>query len=428
MFIRYTIVSSSKKFLFREDGGDKVLMIETNFTSNTDQHFARAASTTICKPHERIMFLKTHKTGSSTITNILNRFGNKRNLSFALPTNRISFAWPNRFRTNTMIPLYSNPHILCNHARYSKPSLHHIFPKESSKYITILRDPVQQYESIYVYMKLWEGLNIHGGGNHVLMLDRYLQNVTDTKSAKMDAKLGSRLLRNPLLFDLGLDFRYYQDLNAVWNYISFLEKEFDLVMIMEYFDESVVLLKRLLCWELEDVVFFKLNERLEKDKRNFTERIEENIRSWNQADLMLYKHFNKTFWKKIAEQGADFYEDLAQFREKQREVFHLCVESTATAKAYTGKFVKGYRIRTHLSSQTFQYCTNIIKGELDFIEENIAVQKRRQELIDHPGEFEDIFDKENDWSKSKDLLHHPLLSPINDTKEDMNSPAENTER
>lgn len=30
---------------------------------------------------------------------------------------------------------------------------------------------------------------------------------------------------------------------------------------MEYFDESLVLLKRELCWDLDDVVYFKLNQR-----------------------------------------------------------------------------------------------------------------------------------------------------------------------
>lgn len=49
------------------------------------------------------------------------------------------------------------------------------------------------------------------------------------------------------MFDLGLSYRYFQNYTAVKNYINFLNKEFDLVMIMDYFDESLVLLKRLLC-------------------------------------------------------------------------------------------------------------------------------------------------------------------------------------
>lgn len=394
------------------------MMLKDNITLKDEQTTKQTTTSVRCITKKRIMFLKTHKTGSSTITNILNRFGNKYNLSFALPTNKISFAWPHRFRTITMMPLYGKPHILCNHARYNKPPLHHLFPKDKSAYITILRDPIQQYESIYIYMKLWEGLKIDGGGDHVLILDKYLQNVTSVKSARLDGKLASRLLRNPMLFDLGLDFRYYQDMTAVWKYIKFLEKEYDLIMIMEYFDESVVLLKRILCWELEDIVHFKLNERLDRDKRNFSERIEKNIKSWNKADFMLYDYFNKTLWTKIAKEGPDFYEDLAQFRQLQKEIFDTCVVSTSQAKAYTGKYVKGYRLRQDLSKNTRMSCRNIIKGELTFMEENIEIQKKRQELIDHPGEFVDIFDKDNDWEKAKDLEHVPIRWPSNDTTKD----------
>ena len=65
------------------------------------------------------------------------------------------------------------------------------------------------------------------------------------------------LARNPTMFGFGLDYQFYQNLTAVKQYIAFLEKEFDLVMIMEYFEESMVLMKCLLFWEFED--FFTLN-------------------------------------------------------------------------------------------------------------------------------------------------------------------------
>jgi len=38
-----------------------------------------------CTPKSNIFFLKTHKTGSSTVQNLLLRYGDKNNLTFALP-------------------------------------------------------------------------------------------------------------------------------------------------------------------------------------------------------------------------------------------------------------------------------------------------------------------------------------------------------
>ena len=39
------------------------------------------------------------------------------------------------------------------------------------------------------------------------------------------------------------------------------QKKFGLVMIAEQFDESLVLMKDLLCWEFEDITSLKLNGR-----------------------------------------------------------------------------------------------------------------------------------------------------------------------
>lgn len=50
-------------------------------------------------------------------------------------------------------------------------------------------------------------------------------------------------------------------------HIDELAEKIDLVLIMEYFDESLVLLKRELCWDLDDVVYFKLNKRSQEYKQ-----------------------------------------------------------------------------------------------------------------------------------------------------------------
>ena len=63
------------------------------------------------------------------------------------------------------------------------------------------------------------------------------------------------------IFDLGLQHKYYNDPLMIKKHIEDLAEKIDLVLIMEYFDESLVLLKRELCWDLDDVIYFKLNQR-----------------------------------------------------------------------------------------------------------------------------------------------------------------------
>ena len=54
----------------------------------SELNYSKTPSTSIAKPLiTKITFLKTHKTASSTFQNVLLRFGEKRNLTFALPKN-----------------------------------------------------------------------------------------------------------------------------------------------------------------------------------------------------------------------------------------------------------------------------------------------------------------------------------------------------
>jgi len=260
---------------------------------------------------------------------------------------------------------------------------------------------------------LWNGLGLRGTTN-LEMMENYLNQVSSRDSAKLSFKDRSRLLRNPMLYDLGLDFRYYQDKKAVLDYINFLQKEFDLVMVMEYFDESVVLLKRLMCWDWDDVVFIKHNERQNKDKRTLSPLLQENIKRWNAADFLLYDHFNKTFWKKIANEGPSFYEDLALFRRRRKEVFALCIgPKPVVTQIYIGKFVKGHGLKDNIPQANTTFCSNLIKSELNFLYEITANEKKRRAEMDNPGEFPNELDKENDWNKGpQDLAYVPVSKSV----------------
>lgn len=87
------------------------------------------------------------------------------------------------------------------------------------------------------------------------------------------------------IFDLGLQHKYYNDPVMIQKHIDELAEKIDLVLIMEYFDESLVLLKRELCWELDDVVYFKLNQRSKEYKQA-------NITDQQQVKMTLSALFN----------------------------------------------------------------------------------------------------------------------------------------
>ena len=260
------------------------------------------------------MFLKTHKTGSSTVANILFRYGDKRNLTFVLGASDLN--WPQRFTTFNTLPFHRQPNILCSHTRFNKKPLNWLFPPDTSKYVTILRNPVDNFESTFSYYELGKKLGL--GNDPVVSLEKFLRRPYFYTSGKFKFAVKSLSLRNPMMFDLGLSLRYFQNFTAINNYINFLNSEFDLVMIMDYFDESLVLLKRLLCWEIDDILNVKVNERLDKEKAtHLSDRIQENIKRWNKADVLLFDYFNATFWRKVEMEGVGFYEDLSAYRQRK---------------------------------------------------------------------------------------------------------------
>lgn len=77
----------------------------------------------LCRPRTHIMFLKTHKTASSTVLNVLYRFGEGRGLQFALPLG-YQFGYPMHFIAHR-VKGYRGPHavefsIMGNHMRFNK--------------------------------------------------------------------------------------------------------------------------------------------------------------------------------------------------------------------------------------------------------------------------------------------------------------------
>ena len=44
--------------------------------------------------------------------------------------------------------------------------------------------------------------------------------------------------------------------------IMYYESEFDLVLLVERFDESLVVMKDLLCWDIEDIMYLKVRKQV----------------------------------------------------------------------------------------------------------------------------------------------------------------------
>lgn len=136
----------------------------------------------------------------------------------------------------------------------------------------------------------------------------------------------SMYARNTLTFDLGGDKdRPATDKVYAQSFTAYVAKTFSLVMISEYFDESLILLRHLLSWDLEDVVYFKLNMRTESSKQSVNPELSAKIRAWNSVDAYLYDYFNATLWRRLSALGLDCVaREVQLLRQAQEKLMNIC--------------------------------------------------------------------------------------------------------
>lgn len=72
-------------------------------------------------------------------------------------------------------------------------------------------------------------------------------------------RFSRRIGINQMMFDMGFEEKYFYDHKRISSYIEELDSIFSLVMVAERMDESLILLKNLLCWTIDDIIVFKVH-------------------------------------------------------------------------------------------------------------------------------------------------------------------------
>ena len=251
-----------------------------------------------------IFFLKVHKAASSTGMNIMMRFGLSRNLTIMVPKKGLSFSQQTTLKASQILDYSPNStyDISCNHVVFDKRSIARFMPSDTL-YIGTVRHPFSQFKSAFMYYRNTYHLP-------------YLKKIpgpdpmlTYLKSPLRYEPKASRYLSftdNRMSLDYGAAFI---DTEAMKNYVNRLDTEFDFILLVEKFDESLVLLKRLLGWETKDIIYIPHKKRRFRVKK--TSQLHESLHTkWARFDYILYAHFKNSFDRLLAAQDKMFYEEL----------------------------------------------------------------------------------------------------------------------
>lgn len=321
--------------------------------------------------------MKTHKTASSTILNILFRFGEKHNLKFALPDGRNDFFYPSPFRCSQVKGYKPGDcfNVVCNHMRFDPEEVAKLLPP-NAVYITILRDPADLFESSFHYYHRAVPFTWQIGGE-----DKLAPFLDSPQTFFNPDAFNSFYLKNLLFFDLGFDNNLEADDPRVMRDIQKLSKHLDLVLIAEYFEESLILLKDMLCWSMDDILYFKLNVRRTSSVSLLTPELRARALKWNGADWKLYQHFNATFWTRVEMFGRErMKQEVEELRRRNAEMESICIKDGGAVEAQNiedrrflpwqplGEFsILGYNIRKNIDPNFRKMCEKMLTPEIQYL-------------------------------------------------------------
>ncbi|KAI8803460.1 galactose-3-O-sulfotransferase-domain-containing protein [Cladochytrium replicatum] len=296
-------------------------------------------------PPQRYIFIKTHKTGSTTLGSIFFRYGVSHRLKIFIPgrhyADQMDFE-PPKLTSNLASHIFLShfgpmnrswfrEHPVQLNVAYMMQMYRRAVPGGMG--ITILRDPHARFLSHYQYLIR--------PSHPQLSLSDYAR----TRKVFSAPGVGSWSQNwNRQCQELGI--RTVEDLNRFLAVEK--DKYFALILVTELFDESLVLMRRMLGWEREDILYVKMldscadghrwdNKAVECSKTFakmvLTEPGYEETRDLvaraNRLDMMLYKAVRIELEMKLAAQGADFWEEVRELKDKIKALKRQCASFSA---------------------------------------------------------------------------------------------------
>ena len=304
-----------------------------------------------------IAFLKVHKAASSTVQNILYRFGSRRGLAFVLPNNGHYISQHNARVYNPILPPYDNNtkkyDILCNHVMFNHTKFKRLM-YDDAFYVGIVREPLDLFiSSAHYYKYVWPS--------------DYLKNLNEKSfihelifnPEKLESKniMASRTF-NYMAVDFGFVIKNVTDVltmpdSAVYSFVASLTDIFNFVMVAEYFDESLIMLKRYLNWSNKDIIYIRKNvfylrkNGYKTTVANVTEADKLLFKKRNRLDIAIYETFLKEFKKKMVKEN-DIDGEVKEFQAILNGVKRFCSKPRQTTGQFTefpsSKWDPGFRV------------------------------------------------------------------------------------
>lgn len=256
---------------------------------------------------ERIVFIKTHKTGSSTVTAILHRYCKVYNKTCFLPSHHPGKTeGPGSSIGNLLLFNYKSIDIWPQHTYYWRTFLNYMVP--NAKYITIIRHPVTAFISAWNFYQY----SYQGEKDLQVIVDSLpagVENLPDDFLPYVSRNIVIELC--PVIYER---WRHIPDDSSCRQTLDDISTGMLQVLILERFDESLLLMMREFGWQLEDILYVPMKITGHSVHQLSTLQMRK-ISSWLMDPLVLYQHSLKVLEHRINSQDDQFQEQLATYRQ-----------------------------------------------------------------------------------------------------------------
>eukprot|EP00005_Dracoamoeba_jomungandri_P000040 CAMPEP_0174250030 /NCGR_PEP_ID=MMETSP0439-20130205/334_1 /TAXON_ID=0 /ORGANISM="Stereomyxa ramosa, Strain Chinc5" /LENGTH=366 /DNA_ID=CAMNT_0015329999 /DNA_START=230 /DNA_END=1330 /DNA_ORIENTATION=+ len=261
------------------------------------------------------------------------RFVWRNQLSCVLSKGTWNLGFPNNI-TYEDPPKQGRPYnAIINHMIYDRSTLEGLIP--NAMYLSVVRHPYHMFLSYWRYFNLRNPYNqlqhpeldkkvetrkMNDADNENQVIS-FLEELSEGAIRdEIKAIFHKRRFFNQMSFDFGIKRNKTtaqaissDDQKILEDWGKGIGNEFHHVLVVDHIDESIVLLKRIMNWELSDVVVLKTNvqtgrrisktggisDRVPHSKQKQAIEIH---KKYNKVDWMLFNYWNKTLWRRIDEQ------------------------------------------------------------------------------------------------------------------------------
>ena len=297
------------------------------------------------KAKHNFVYIKTHKTASNTLASIFRRFAYDRDLTIVLPTwMKYSIGWPHDLRKEFHRESKSGGfNVLLDHTKYTEKYMREIMPKDTV-YISSWRETWSRLKSAlaFFYVCEWSGIN----ETKADCMNTFLRDINYYDSVYKvlppankfreyyyctpgDMSMVRNSMAAVLAFPVGFPAGVYPDLSnnftAIKQWLQHTNEVFSIVLISDHFHESLIMLKRMMCWSHKDILYERKNTWNTKYYPTYRQELIDNLRRWSAADYLAFQFFNRTLWDRVHEWGyEDFMDEVKHYALILTQVHPFC--------------------------------------------------------------------------------------------------------